>query len=72
MATKMTIDGISTCMAGEKYEKFQLKIGHQVRTVYQYDYRDTVSGELFSCVRPSLDACRDKRDEWLKAKEGGR
>ena len=29
-------------MAGEKYEKFQIKIGRKVRTMYQYDYRDTL------------------------------
>ena len=27
MTTRMTINGVSTCTAGEKYEKFQLKIG---------------------------------------------
>lgn len=41
-------------MAGEKYEKFQMKIGRKVRTIYQYDYRDTLSGDLFSCVKPTL------------------
>ena len=54
----MTINGVSTCTAGEKYEKFQLKIGRKVRTMYQYDYRDTTTGELFSCVKPTLDECR--------------
>ena len=78
----MTINGVSTCTAGEKYEKFQLKIGRKVRTqlkigrkvrtMYQYDYRDTTTGELFSCVKPTLDECRRLRDEWIKAKEGRR
>ena len=78
----MTINGVSTCQtagtstctAGEKYEKFQLKIGRKVRTMYQYDYRDTTTGELFSCVKPTLDECRRLRDEWLnlKSKEGRR
>ena len=53
-------------------EKFQLKIGRKVRTMYQYDYRDTTTGELFSCVKPTLDECRRLRDEWIKAKEGRR
>ena len=48
-------------MAGEKYEKFQMKIGRKVRTLYQYDYRDT-------CVKPTLGECRRLRDEWLKCK----
>lgn len=68
MATRMTINGVSTCPAGEKYENFQLKIGRKVRTMYQYDYRHT-DGELFSCVKPTLDGCRRLRDEWIKAKE---
>ena len=72
MTTRMTINGTSTCMAGEKYENFQVKIGRKVRTMCQYDYRDSVSGELFSCVKPTLDECRRLRDEWLnhKNKEG--
>ena len=68
MTTKMTINGVSTCMAGEKYEKFQIKIGRKVRTMYQYDYRDTLSGDLFSCVKSTLGECRQLRDEWLKCK----
>lgn len=67
MATRMTINGVSTCTAGEKYDKFQLKIGRKVRTMYQYDYRHT-DGELFSCVKPTLDECRRLRDEWLNLK----
>ena len=49
MATRMTINGVST--------------------MYQYDYRDTLSGELFSCVKPTLEECRRLRDEWIKEKE---
>ena len=72
MTTKMTVNGVSTCIAGEKYEQFQLKIGRKIRTMFQYDYRDAVSGELFSCVKPTLEECRNKRDEWLNhnSKEG--
>lgn len=33
MATRMTINGVSTCTTGEKYEKFQMKIGRKVRTM---------------------------------------
>ena len=57
MATRMTINGISTCTeAGtEKYERFQLGIGRRKRTL--------------SCVKPTLDECRAARDKWLTAKE---
>ena len=70
MTTQMTINGLSTCtVAGtEKYERFQSGIGRRKRTLAQYDYRHT-DGELFSCVKPTLDECRQKRDEWLKKKE---
>ena len=71
MATRMTINGISTCTeAGtEKYERFQLGIGRRKRTLVQYDYRHPTNGELFSCVKPTLDECRAARDKWLTAKE---
>ena len=70
MATKMTINGVSTCQSAgtENYEKFQTGIGRRKRTLVQYDYRHT-DGELFSCVKPTLDECRAARDKWLTAKE---
>ena len=54
MATRMTINGVSTCTeAGrEKYERFQSGIGRRKRTLVQYDYRHT-DGELFACVKPT-------------------
>ena len=69
MTTRMTINGVSTCAeAGtEKYERFQSGIGK--RTLVQYDYRH-MDGELFSCVKPTLDECRAARDKWLNAKKG--
>ena len=71
MSTKMTINGVSTCTeAGtEKYGKFQSGFGRRKRILVQYDYRHT-DGELFSCVKPSLDECRAVRDRWLTAKKG--
>lgn len=48
MTTKMNKNGVSTCKAGEKYEKFQMTIGRKRRTFYHYDYRDTADNELFS------------------------
>lgn len=70
MTTQMTINGLSTCRCAgtEKYERFQSGIGRRKRTLVQYDYRHT-DGELFSYVKPTLDECRQKRDEWLKRKE---
>ena len=54
MATKMTINGVSTCQSAgtENYEKFQTGIGRRKRTLVQYDYRH-MDGELFSCVKPT-------------------
>ena len=61
--------GVSTTKAGEeKYEKFTTRVGRKSRTMYQYDYR-TPDGELFSCVAPSLEACRMRRDSWLEKRE---
>ena len=70
MATKMTINRESTCQSAgtENYENFQTGIGRRKRTLVQYDYRHT-DGELFSCVKPTLDECRAARDKWLTAKE---
>ena len=71
MATRMTINGVSTCTeAGtEKYERFQSGIGRRKRTLVQYDYRHT-DGELFSTVAKTLDECRRRRDEWVAKKNG--
>lgn len=67
--TKMTKNGISTTsMNGqEQFEKFTRRVGRQIKKYVQYDYRHT-DGELFSCVRPTLDACRAARDAWLAGK----
>jgi hypothetical protein len=68
--TKMTVNGVTTTqtLGQEQYECFSQKIGRQTKKYLQYDYRHT-DGELFSCVKPTLDACRAARDEWLEAKE---
>lgn len=67
MSTRMTENGVSTCITAgtEKYEKFQL--GRRRKNLVQYDYRHT-DGELFSCVKPTLDECRAARDKWLTEK----
>ena len=68
--SKMTENGVTTTKAPgtEQYEKFSRKVCGKTKTYYQYDYRHT-DGELFSCVKPTLDACRNARDEWVKRRE---
>lgn len=63
----MTEDGISACPRGEeRYEYFTPAFARRAGKRYcQYDYR-TEGGALFSCVAPTLDKCREKRNEWLK------
>jgi hypothetical protein len=61
-------NGCSVCRAGEeKYTTF--RPAHRPNAVlYQYDYRHRKDGELFSTVAPTLEACREKRDKWVQAK----
>jgi hypothetical protein len=67
--TKMTENGVTTTKAPgqEQYETFNHKVGGKSKKYVQYDYRHT-DGELFSCIKPTLDACRDARDAWLDKK----
>jgi hypothetical protein len=63
-------NGCSTCApGGEQWEAF--RAGKGKRRYLQYDYR-TPGGELFSCVAVDLQAARQKRDGWLKARNKGR
>jgi hypothetical protein len=56
----------SICANGqEQYEKYRDRVTKKTR--YQYDYRHT-DGELFSCVKLTLEACRTARDAWLERK----
>jgi hypothetical protein len=58
---KMTKNGLSTTAPGkEQYEFFM----NGRKRYCQYDYRN-VRGELFSCIKPTLEACRAARDEWI-------
>lgn len=65
-------NGMSTCQAGqENYVYFNLMPRLRRKSRYcQYDYRDAQDGELFSTVAPTLEICRERRDEWLKKEEG--
>jgi len=67
--TKLTSSGATTTNAPgqEQYEMFSRKVGGTVKKYIQYDYRHT-DGELFSCIKPTLEACRAARDEWLENK----
>ena len=63
---KTDVQGCSTCPKGEeRYETYYTKLFRKKVKRVQYDYRHT-NGELFSCVKPTLEACRKERDEWLK------
>lgn len=64
MTTAMTVNGVSTCKAGEeRYEKF-VAGAFRGTEYYQYDYRHP-DGELFSTVKKSLEECRRARDEYF-------
>ena len=68
MATKMTINGVSTTTAPrtEQYEKFySAGHGRKVQRI-MYDNRAS-NGDLFSTVAPTLRECRHRRDAWLAA-----
>ncbi|WP_294590796.1 DUF3873 family protein [uncultured Bacteroides sp.] len=58
-------NGCTTCQSGkEQYEIFTVRGKKYV----QYDYR-TEAGELFACVKSTLEECRQKRDEWLSSRQ---
>jgi hypothetical protein len=60
-------NGFSVCAKGEEnYTTFR-PVCRYGAMLYQYDYRYT-DGKLFSCVATTLEACRDKRDKWLRKK----
>ena len=62
-------NGVSITQAPgeEKFVKYR-PVAFKGRIFYQYDYRHT-DGELFSCVKPTLNECRAARDKWLTEKE---
>lgn len=47
----------------EQHETFKSSVTR--KKAVQYDYRHT-NGELFSCVKPTLESCRAARDAWVK------
>ena len=53
-----------TCKPGqEQYEEYFSAISR--KTMVQYDFRSS-DGKLFTCVAPTLEQARQKRDAWLK------
>lgn len=69
MSTHNNLGAISTCPSGdEKHTYFNLtpRPRRNGKNRYcQYEWRNPTSGELFSCVAPTLEKCREKRDKWL-------
>lgn len=53
----------------EQHEYFNLPLTSRRRKrpgkMVQYDYRHT-NGTLFSCIAPTLDEARARRDTWLQ------
>lgn len=68
--TTMTQNGVSTTtqLGTEQYENFELGYGRRAKKLVQYDYRHT-DGELFSCVKTTLELCREARNLWLSKKK---
>jgi hypothetical protein len=69
MTTQMTKHGVTTTngLGQEQYEKFQSWFSGKKMAFIQYDYRHT-DGELFSCIKKTLELCRESRDKWLAQK----
>jgi len=67
--TKLTVNGVTTTTTPgqEQYEYYTSRSCGKSKRYCQYDYRHT-DGELFSCVKPTLEACRAARNEWLEKK----
>ena len=68
---KITANGVSTTKAPgqEQYQKFTNGTGIRKKSYIQYYYRH-LDGELFSCIKPTLEACRAARNAWLDKKTG--
>jgi hypothetical protein len=66
----MNKNGVSTTkeIGTEQFVEFESKVGGKRRRYFQYDYRH-YDGELFSCVKKTLEACRAARDEWIARRE---
>ena len=65
--TALTKNGVSTTqgLGQENYEHYYSEVAK--KELCDYDYRD-FDGELFSCIRPTLTECRERRNAWLNKK----
>jgi hypothetical protein len=63
----MTENGISTTTerGKENYESFR---NYRGKKYVCYDFRD-YDGELFSVVKPTLEECREAKDQWISNKK---
>jgi len=48
----------------EQFTKIARKYGVRTQRLTQYEYRHT-DGDVFSCTKRTLNACRKARDKWL-------
>lgn len=55
----------SLAKGNEQYETFTTSIGRKKIKKVQYDYRHN-DGELFSCIKSSIEECRAAKENWLK------
>lgn len=62
-------NGCSVCEQGQENYTTFIAGAFRGTEYYQYDYRDSKDGELFSTVAKSLEECRKRRDEWLSKKK---
>jgi hypothetical protein len=58
---------ISLTAGEEQFEHYTSRITRKPIKRVQYDYR-ALDGELFSCDKSTLEACRAARDAWLEKK----
>lgn len=63
----INVNGCTTCIypGQEVYEPFKMKVGKKAYKGYQYDYRH-YNGMLFSCTAPTLEECRERKNEWVE------
>jgi len=60
---KSDVNGCSTTQSGqEQWEEYYSEVLR--KNCVQYDYR-LPTGKLFSCVAPTLNIARERRDKWI-------
>jgi hypothetical protein len=62
----MNKNGATRCTGKdqERYEYFKMGYGKKAKKMVQYDYRNQ-EGELFSCVAPTLEKARQKKENYF-------